>query len=150
MRAWSDVEIRTGVEEELRCCPDVDETDIAVKVTDGIVTLTGFVRNFLHKYGAEDAVGRVPGVTAVANDIRVRALGGDTADSEIARRVVAALRRELPLCWQQIRPVVRDGNVTLEGKVEWIHQRAEAEGIVRGVRGVVRVVNSIVLAAAHL
>jgi len=150
VRAWSDVEIRTGVEEELRCCPDVDETDIAVKVTDGIVTLTGFVRNFLHKYGAEDAVGRVPGVTAVANDIRVRALGGDTADSEIARRVVAALRRELPLCWQQIRPVVRDGNVTLEGKVEWIHQRAEAEGIVRGVRGVVRVVNSIVLAAAHL
>ena len=150
MRAWSDVEIRTGVEEELRCCPDVDETDIAVKVTDGIVTLTGFVRNFLHKYGAEDAVGRVPGVTAVANDIRVRALGGDTADSEIARRVIAALRRELPLCWQQIRPVVRDGNVTLEGKVEWIHQRAEAEGIVRGVRGVVRVVNSIVLAAAHL
>jgi osmotically-inducible protein OsmY len=72
---------------------------------------------------------------------------GDTADSEIARRVALALRSELPLCWQQIRPVVRDGSVTLEGSLEWIHQRAEAEVIVRGVRGVVRVVNSIALAA---
>lgn len=149
MCALSDAEIRTGVEEELRCCPDVDESDIAVKVADGIVTLTGFVRNVLHKYGAEDAVGRVSGVTAVANDIRVHSLGGGTADSEIARRVVAALRRELPLCWQQIRPVVRGVSVTLEGRVEWIHQRAEAEAIVRGVRGVVSVVNSIAL-SAHL
>ena len=92
MRAWSEVEIRTGVEEELVGCA-----------------------------------------------------GGGTADSELAREVMAALRHELPLCWQQIRPVVRDGSVTLEGRVEWLHQRAEAESIVRGVRGVVSVVNSIAL-----
>ena len=74
---------------------------------------------------------------------------GNTDDSEIAARVVAALRRELPLCCQQLRPLVRQGRVTLEGSVEWIHERAEAESIVRGVPGVVAVVNSIVF-CGHL
>jgi len=145
MCARSDAEIRADVEEELRCCPDVDETDIAVKVADGIVTLTGFVRNVFHKYGAEDAVARVSGVTAVANDIQVRTPCGANGDGEIARQVAAALRRQLPLCWQQIRSVVRAGSVTLEGKVEWIYQRAEAESAARGIRGVINVVNSIAL-----
>jgi len=86
--------------------------------------------------------------TGVEAEPSCRADGG-TPDPEIAREVTAALRRELPLCWQQIRPVVRDGSVTLEGRVEWLHQRAEAESIVRGVRGVVSVVNSIAL-TAHL
>ena len=48
-----DSDITLNVEGELRCHPDIDETDIAVKVADGIVTLTGYVRNFFHKYGAE-------------------------------------------------------------------------------------------------
>ncbi|HYB34185.1 MAG TPA: BON domain-containing protein, partial [Steroidobacteraceae bacterium] len=54
----------------------------------------------------------------------------------------------LPLCWEQIRPVVHQGSVTLEGTVEWIHQREEAEGAVRRLRGVVSVVNSIALASS--
>jgi len=86
--------------------------------------------------------------TGVEAELGCCAAGG-AADAELARQVLAALRRELPLCWQQIRPVVRDGGVTLEGRVEWIHQRAEAESIVRGVRGVAHVVNSIAL-TAHL
>lgn len=70
MNTRSDSDIRQNVEAELRCCPQVDETDIEVKVNGGIVTLTGYVRNFLHKYGAEDAAKRVAGVVAVANDIQ--------------------------------------------------------------------------------
>ena len=149
MKTRSDAEIRTAVEEELRCCPDIDESDIAVKVTGGLVTLMGFVRNFFHKYGAEDAVMRVAGVTAVANDIQVLSPCAAASDPELARQVLAAIRRQLPLCWRQIRPVVRDGSVTLEGNVEWIHQRVEAEGAARRVRGVVSVTNSIALAAAR-
>jgi osmotically-inducible protein OsmY len=144
----SDDDIRKNVEAELRCCPDVDETDIAVKVTRGTVTLTGFVRNVFHKYGAEDAVKRVAGVAAVANDIQLQSLLGAVSDPEIARQAVAAIKRQLPLCWEQIRPVVRQGSVTLEGTVEWIHQREEAEGAVRRLRGVVSVVNSIALASS--
>jgi osmotically-inducible protein OsmY len=144
----SDDEIRASVEAELRACPDVDETDIAVKVTRGTVSLTGFVRSVFHKYGAEDAVKRVAGVAAVANDIQVQSLPGYVSDPEIARQAAAAIRRQLPLCWEQIRPVVRRGSVTLEGTVEWIHQREEAAGAVRRLRGVLSVVNSIALASS--
>ena len=65
----SDSDIRSAVEAELSCHPLVDETDILVNVKDGVVTLSGYARNLCQKYGAEDAVKRVAGVTAVANAI---------------------------------------------------------------------------------
>jgi osmotically-inducible protein OsmY len=71
MAALSDMEIKANVEAELRCCPNIDESRIAVRVNGGTVTLSGFVRNLFHKYGAEDAVSRVAGVAAISNDIRV-------------------------------------------------------------------------------
>ena len=67
METRTDSDIQRQVEAELFACPDVDETDIAVKVTDGTVTLTGYARSLFDKYGAEDAVKRVRGVNAVAN-----------------------------------------------------------------------------------
>ena len=86
MESPSDTDIRRQVESELFACPDVDETDIAVKVTNGTVTLTGYARSFFEKYGAEDAVKRVRGVTAVANVIQVH--------SRSAAAVTGARRRD--------------------------------------------------------
>ena len=42
----SDSEIKREVEDELRWDPDIDATDIAVAVKNGVVTLTGFVRSY--------------------------------------------------------------------------------------------------------
>ena len=72
MESRPDRDIQHHVESELFACPDVDETDIAVKVTDGTVTLTGYARSIFDKFGAEDAVKRVRGVIAVANAIEAR------------------------------------------------------------------------------
>jgi osmotically-inducible protein OsmY len=41
------------VEDELRSDPDIDATDIAIAVKSGVVTLTGFVRSFRQRRGAE-------------------------------------------------------------------------------------------------
>jgi osmotically-inducible protein OsmY len=142
----TDGDIQRHIEAELFCCPDVDETDILVKVSDGIVSLSGFVRDFFDKYGAEDAVKRVAGVVAVANGIRVqRDADKDTAEPQIARAAVAAIRHALPSSWRQVRPIVHQGSVTLEGELERIEQRGLAEAVVRGVRGVACVVNAITL-----
>lgn len=72
MARRSDRDIQQHVEAELFCCPGVDETDIAVKATGGIVALTGYARSLSDKYAAEDAARRVADVAAVVNDIRVR------------------------------------------------------------------------------
>ena len=138
----TDNEIKRDVEDELKWSPEVDETDIAVNVRDGIVTLTGYVHDYLAKQRAEDAAKRVAGVTALANDIHVPSLSG-TTDPEVVREVLAALKRELPLCWEEIRPTVHQGNVTLEGAVEWFYQRERAEHAVLNIKGVVSVTNSI-------
>ncbi|MGZ3446845.1 MAG: BON domain-containing protein, partial [Myxococcaceae bacterium] len=68
----TDEEIRKDVEAELRWDPDLDATDIAVLVRNGVVTLTGFVRSYTHKYEAEMDAKRVAGVSGVANEIQVR------------------------------------------------------------------------------
>ncbi|HVC30739.1 MAG TPA: BON domain-containing protein, partial [Steroidobacteraceae bacterium] len=142
MRADGDIE--RDVEAELKWAPEVDETDIAVKVGNGVVTLTGYASSAYEKYRAEAAVKRVAGVTAVANDLEVRwPFGGRPTDPEIARDAVAALKIELPLAWEGIRPIVKEGHVGLEGTAEWHYERERAESAVRRVRGVLGVRNSI-------
>jgi osmotically-inducible protein OsmY len=144
MRA--DTDIKRDVEAELKWAPDVCETDIAVKVTGGVVTLTGYALSAHEKYRAEAAVKRVRGVAAVANDLAVRApLGGMPTDPEIARDAVVALKLELPFMWEDIKPIVKEGHVALEGTVEWHNQRERAEAAVRRLRGVLSVRNSISL-----
>ena len=66
--------IGQDVETELRSCPDIDDTDIAVEVNGSEVTLSGFANSYMSKYHAEIATRRINGVTAVANDIVVRPL----------------------------------------------------------------------------
>lgn len=139
----SDIEIKKDVEAELKWSPDVDETDIAVKVKTGEVTLSGYARNYFEKYQAETAVKRVKGVAAVANDIEVRSFAEAPTDPEIARAAVAALKFELPSIWENLQTVVQKGRITLEGTVEWHYQRERAESAVRRLEGVVSVFNSI-------
>src|SRR6516165_5422552 len=58
----SDVEIKRDVEAEFKWDPRIDETDIAVKVNGGAVTLSGFARNYLERHQAEQTAKRVAGV----------------------------------------------------------------------------------------
>ena len=140
----TDEDIRRDVEAELVWEPDIQSTDIAVKVKDGIVTLTGFVRSYTEKYDAERVAKRVLGVKAVVNDLVVKlASGSERLDREIAEDAIDALKRELPLTSQGIKAIVRDGWITLEGQVQWDFQRRMAESAVRRVPGVKGVINLI-------
>jgi osmotically-inducible protein OsmY len=140
----SDSDIKRDVEEELRWESNLDPTDIAVAVKNGVVTLTGFVRSYAHKFTAERAAKRVAGVVGLANDLEVRLPGADERpDPEIARDVVANLKIWLPNSWEHIKAVVKNGWVTLEGEVEWNYQREYAERAVRWIKGVKGVSNLI-------
>ena len=142
----SDSEIKRDVEDELRFDPVLDPSDIAVSVKNGVVTLTGFVKHYADKLEAEQAVKRVTGVVGVANDIEVRLpTGVERPDPDIARDVVLAIKARVPLAAEHIRPVVKNGWVTLEGNVEWNYQREEAENAARRVSGVKGVSNLIQL-----
>ena len=145
----TDSDIKRDVEFELKWDPDIDATDIAVSVKNGVVMLTGFVRSYTQKYEAERDAKRVAGVVGLANDIEVRLPVIDQRpDPEIARDAVAAIKNELPYSFERIKAVVKSGWVTLDGEVEWNFQRERAESAVRRVKGVKGVTNSIYIKPA--
>jgi len=51
----SDSEIERDVKDELKWNPDLDASDIAVSVKNGVVTLAGFVKSYADRYEAEAA-----------------------------------------------------------------------------------------------
>lgn len=140
----SDADVKNDVEGELRWDPNVDATDVVVTVRDGVVTLTGFARSFSEKWEAESAVKRVAGVVGVANDLEVRLpVVSERPDPEIARDAVNALIHELPDYVDDIKVVVKEGLVRLEGEVESHRERRHAARAVGRVRGVKGVLNTI-------
>jgi osmotically-inducible protein OsmY len=142
----TDIEIERDVKDELGWNPDLNATDIAVSVNKGVVTLTGFVKSYTDKYEAEAAAKRVAGVVAIANDIEVRMPSVDERpDPEIARDAVAAIKSQLPVSSENIKVVVKNGWISLEGEAEWQYQRSTAETAVRRIKGVKGVNNTIKL-----
>ncbi len=142
----SDSEIERDVREELKWDPDLNADDIAVSVKNGVVTLAGFTHSYTDRLEAEAAAKRVAGVLAVANDIEVRLPAIDQRpDPDIARDAVAALKSQLPISHDQIKVIVKDGWITLEGTVEWRYQKTTADTAVRKVKGVKGVTNVITL-----
>lgn len=141
MRADSD--IQRDVELEIRYDPSIDSHDIGVSVRNRIVTLTGFVRSFTEHCQAERDAKRVAGVAAIANELQVK-LGPAEArpDSDLAQDVVLALVSQVPYL-SGVTPIVRNGDVTLEGEVEWRFQKERAEEVVRRLRAVKSVTNLI-------
>jgi osmotically-inducible protein OsmY len=133
----SDTEIERAVADALRRAPDLDPTDIALAVKDGVVTLAGFVPSYMQKFAAEEVAKRHPDVVGVANDLEVRLPGADERpDPDIARDAVSALKTRVPFDADGVKVVVKSGWITLEGEVDWNYQRDSVESAVRWVRGV--------------
>lgn len=141
MRADSD--IRRDVELEIQYDPAIDSHDIGVSVRNRIVALTGFVRSSAEHQQAERDARRVVGVAAIANELQVKVPSADARpDSDLAQDIVLALVSQVPYL-SGVTPIVRNGDVTLEGEVEWRFQKERAEEVVRRLRGVKSVENLI-------
>ena len=136
----SDMQLQRNVQDELRWQPSVDAAEIGVAVKDGVVTLTGNVKNFFQKWEAEAAAVRVRGVRALANEIEVR-LPGDFRrnDTDIARAATEALAWNASVPPDRVKVTVSDAWIALRGELDWQYQKFAAETAVRylvGVRGV--------------
>ena len=68
----SDIELQQDVMDELAWEPSVERANIAVTAKGGVITLGGFVANYLQKLAAEKAARRVHGVRGIAEEIEVR------------------------------------------------------------------------------
>jgi len=142
----TDKDIQQAVLRELEWAPQIRSTEIGVAVKDGIVTLAGSVDSYTKRYDAERAAKRVAGVKAVVNDLEVHLpTSSERTDEDIARAAVRALESHITVPRDRIKVTVHDGQITLEGDVEWQYQRQAAEAAVRNLPGVKGVVNWIAI-----
>lgn len=142
----SDITIRQNVMDELEFEPSVDAAHIGVAVENGVAALCGHVGSYAEKLAAEQAVRRVKGVRAIAEEIEVRYPNDKkTADDEIAARILSILRWSSVVLADSVMVRVQNGWVSLSGEVNWDYERRAAEAQVRRLAGVVGVVNDITI-----
>jgi osmotically-inducible protein OsmY len=134
------------VTEELAYEPSLDEKEIGVAVSHGIVTLTGRVKSYSEKVAAVRAVERVSGSSAIVNELVVNPLKMfEHTDVDIAEAAGKALAWSSVLPPDRVKIRVERGWVTLEGELDWQFQREAAESAVHPLAGVRGITNLITI-----
>lgn len=139
--------LRDRVLEALAWDSRVDDTKIGVTIENQVVTLTGTVQSYAEKLAAQEVAHRVSGVLDVANDVIVQApfhLG--RSDTELALAVRHALEWDVLVPDQRIRSTITNGWITLEGEVDLLRERDDAESALRRLAGVIGIHNRVVIA----
>jgi osmotically-inducible protein OsmY len=140
----TDQEIAIDCAEQLRQAAGLDDQDIAIKVSDGVVLLAGIVRSDLQRALAELILKQVRGVAGLANCLMVCPRNAPLApDPRIVREAVGTIRHQFPDQADALQVVVQNGRVTLDGALTGHYQRDVIEAIVRSLRGVTLVTNKI-------
>lgn len=147
MNKKSDSEIKSQVLRELKWDSRIGWSRIGVEAMEGVVTLTGIVSSYAEKLAAQEAAHRINGVLDVANDVEVRPDGIFVRnDADIALAVRHVLEWDALVPDERIKSTVSDGWVTLDGDVDFWHQRQDAERTVLRLEGVIGVTNQITVA----
>lgn len=140
----NELKLRDDILDELAYEPIVDAAHIGVAVDQNVVTLSGHVSSYAQKLAAVAAARRVAGVHGIADEIEVAGFEQvRTSDDDLVKRAVNMLSWDSVVPAEAIQVTVRNGIVTLTGKVNWQYQKSSAERGVRRLAGVRAVVNNI-------
>lgn len=135
-----DLQLKSHIEDELSWEPSINSAAIGVAVQDAVVTVTGRVNTYAEKHAVEQAILRIHGVRALANELDVRLPAeSERPDEDIATAIAEAFLWNTQIPRNAIRVQVSSGWVTLQGTVDWEYQRRLAERTatdLMGVRGV--------------
>jgi len=121
------------------------EDHVTVAAQDGVVTLTGTVRDGDDKALAADTVENLPGVTGVKNEIVVKSAYPEHSDAWIAFKIRSRLLVKGNVSASATTVAVQDGVVTLGGTADNLAQK-ELTGVYAGeIDHVKSVTNDIVV-----
>ncbi|MEP7089587.1 MAG: BON domain-containing protein [Nocardioidaceae bacterium] len=140
-----DIALKSAIIDELRWTPSIDPAHIGISVNDGAVTLSGEVESYPEKLRTQQAVQRVRGVHAIAQEMTVRSAFAGADDADIAREAGAALDKAVDVPDGSVEVSVHDHVVTLTGAVPWHYQRESAARSVHYLSGVNDVRNLITI-----
>lgn len=144
----TDSQLPHDVTAELERDGAVHAEHIGVEVRDGIVTLCGRVAGYAEKLHAESAALRVRGVRSLTVEIEViPPTSLRRTDTDIARAANGALQWMTYLPTHSVNVTVERGWITLNGELDWEHQKQAAIDAVRHLEGVLDVSDHITIKA---
>jgi osmotically-inducible protein OsmY len=140
----ADEDLSARVEDALAYDPAVRAADeIAVIARDGVVTLRGTVHDPGQRAAALHAAARAAGPDAVVNLLEVA--DGALGDEELRAAALQALMYDMTLPSERIDVQVKNGRVTLSGRVRHPFQRDRALLGLAGLSGVRHIDNRIIV-----
>jgi len=146
-----DTELRRQVERELQRFPVLEQLELRIDVTKGTAIIEGEVRSAGQRRLVLEAARRTEGVRGV--DLRLRVRGGQDASDGLVEDQIRSLLRDhsrFPI-QGRVSARVRARIAILEGEVQRVIDRLDAEEVVWYVGGVLGVQNLItVVPRSHL
>ncbi|MGN6319468.1 BON domain-containing protein [Trinickia sp.] len=136
----TDEDTASAVRAMLRWTVGLSEEAVKVQVENGWVTLRGEVASAHLSHLATRTVSHMRGVTGVSNLIEVTS---GKAAQNIAEKIGRALERHAQREAKHIAVEVRDGTVTLRGKVDSYAGRSAARGAAWSAPGVHAVIDDL-------
>jgi osmotically-inducible protein OsmY len=140
----SDEDVASAVHAVLHWSVAVPDDAVKIQVEKGWVTLTGTLDWAYQRHTVARAVRQMRGIRGLTNAIEVRR---KVASDEIGRNIEAAMRRHAEREVRHIGIDVKDGTVTLTGKVSSYAQRKVARGVAWSTPGVSAVVDDLLVDA---
>lgn len=121
------------------------DNNVQVKALDGVVTLSGTVRDKDDRALAEDTVENLPGVTDVKNQITVTPTHPEHSDAWIGLKIRGRLLVKANVSATTTTISVQDGVVTLGGTADSMAQKELTEAYAKDIDWVKSVRNEIVV-----
>jgi osmotically-inducible protein OsmY len=140
-----DAEVRAALERDPRI---LDPIDIAVSGDDGVVSLRGTVRSFSQRRAAVEDAKSAAGVDEVIDQLQVRLLEDDAFDDRLRGLVLQRLIDDPDVPSDFIDVKVKDGWVTLKGRITEQSESDAAYETVARTEGVGGITNEIKVASA--
>ena len=109
---------------------------VKIKVTKGVITLTGDLDWQYQKESAESVVRRLGGVTGVFNEIKIKP---SVNAADVRDKIKAALVRNARIDADDITIATDGGKVTITGQVDSFYERSVAERTAWSAPGVTQV-----------
>jgi len=143
--ATNDEELAARVGRVLFSEPKFASSSMKVAVLDGVVTLTGAIKNAAWRGEIRRLCGGIGGVVEVVDRIDTP----ETPDAKIQKVLDSIFGvRVVPRFPGYVAAAVTEGEVTLEGHVPRLYDKQAAEHDARGINGVKRVDNRLELRSA--
>lgn len=139
----TDGKIAEAVRNALTWHSAVNEDAVNIKVEDGWIYLEGKVDWEYERKAAQRAVENLRGVKGVVNEIRIKPR--QVHPAEVKKQIRAAFHRHATVDSAEIKVLVKDGKVTLSGKVRSWMEWKDAEDVVWSMPGVVEVENKLAI-----